>query len=275
MSLIRSARTNDDLLLLNGRLLSFRLLGESQMTSLLGKLKRGANYALKWTGHQIDFEGHFPSFGRLVGHLDRAGLTPKTVVDIGVASGTPWLYDAYPHAKYFLFDPTPQSMPHMQAIAQRLDAQVFNIALGDTEGSVRLKIRPHHSDSTIFEEVGQTDVVEEREVPVARFDKVMPAFQRPAFAKIDVQGAEIMVIKGMGDRLREIDCLLVETSTIATIRGGPEFAELVSSMHEAGGFVLFDVTGLLRRPLDNALAQMDVAFVPENSPVRSDHRWAS
>ncbi len=39
------------------------------------------------------------------------------------------------------------------------------------------------------------------------------------------------------------------------------------------GFVLYDVLSLLRRPLDQALAQLDVAFVPEASPLRRDHRW--
>lgn len=31
---------------------------------------------------------------------------------------------------------------------------------------------------------------------------------------------------------------------------------------------------MLRRPLDGALAQMDVVFVPETSPLRQDRRWA-
>ena len=39
------------------------------------------------------------------------------------------------------------------------------------------------------------------------------------------------------------------------------------------GFVLFDIIGVLRRPLDRAMTQIDAVFVPENSPLRQDRRW--
>jgi hypothetical protein len=80
------------------------------------------------------------------------------------------------------------------------------------------------------------------------------------------------VLRGMGERLKEIDCLIVETSLIATVHDGPEFAEVAGFMNNAG-FVLFDIVAVNRRPLDLALAQMDAVFVPETSPLRRDHRW--
>lgn len=62
------------------------------------------------------------------------GFVPKTVIDIGVAYGTPDLYDAYPQAKYILVDPTRESLPHMQSISKRMNASILNIALGDKKG---------------------------------------------------------------------------------------------------------------------------------------------
>jgi hypothetical protein len=38
-------------------------------------------------------------------------------------------------------------------------------------------------------------------------------------------------------------------------------------------FKIYDIISLRRRPLDGALAQIDLVFVPDKSPLRSDHRW--
>ncbi len=37
----------------------------------------------------------------------------------------------------------------------------------------------------------------------------------------------------------------------------------------------YDVCGLAYRPLDNALAQLDIAFVREDGPFRRHHHYAS
>lgn len=41
------------------------------------------------------------------------GLQPKSVFDIGVAYGTPWLSDAFPGAKFDLIDPARKPPPHV------------------------------------------------------------------------------------------------------------------------------------------------------------------
>lgn len=43
----------------------------------------------------------------------------------------------------------------------------------------------------------------------------------------------------------------------------------------ARDWVAYDVCGLTRRPLDNALWQADLIFVPRTSELRADKRWAA
>jgi FkbM family methyltransferase len=100
----------------------------------------------------------------------------------------------------------------MNSVAKRLKADVFNLALGDKSGTISLNVWRQHSDSSIFDEVGHADILGRRDVPMRRFDELVVSFARPSLMKIDVQGAQLMVLRGMGERLKEIHCLIVETS---------------------------------------------------------------
>jgi FkbM family methyltransferase len=213
-----------------------------------------------------------PSWRHSIKLLGRYGFAPATVFDIGVGFGTHALYHAYPHAFYYLIDPTPESLVHMRRIAQRLNAEILNLALGDRDGEVALEIRSDIQGSTLFEECGPREILRKENVLLRRFDAVIGSFERPALCKIDVQGAEMLVLNGMGRRIHDIDAFIVETSTIATVKSGPEIYELVQFMKDKG-LVIFDIVGMKRRPLDGATAQLDMLFVAEESFFRSDRRW--
>jgi len=214
-----------------------------------------------------------PSWHTVSAVLKRRGFHPRTVFDIGVAFGTFDLYREFPDAFYYLVDPTHESLPYMQHLAGQLDCEVLNVALADHDGELEIEVRDDIQGSTFFEEIGPRTVRRRETVAVRRFDTLVGAFERPALAKIDVQGAEHTVLKGMGERIRELDAIVVETSTLATIKGGPEFYDIATYL-KSHGFVVFDIVGSGRRPLDGTLAQLDVLFVPDESPLRADRRWA-
>lgn len=205
--------------------------------------------------------------------LKALGFSPRTVFDIGVAAGTDDLYDAFPTAEFFLVDPTRESRPHMERIARRLNARVFNFALGDVEGEQEIEVRLDDiQGATFFKEFGSLGMTERYRVPVKRFDGVFPGFARPALCKIDVQGSELNVLHGIGERLDGIDAFIVEVSTIPTLRGGPDAFDIIAFFKQRR-FVIFDLLGATRRPVDNALAQIDLLFVKEDSGLRADRRW--
>jgi FkbM family methyltransferase len=214
-----------------------------------------------------------PSWGKSFAMLRRYGLQPATVFDIGVAYGTPELYRAFPDAYYHLIDPTPESLHYMRQLGRRLRCEIHPVALGNREGEVTIEIRPDIQGATLLEDFTPRAIVRHDRVPIRRFDSLFSEITRPALAKIDVQGAELMVLEGMTGRLSSLDAVLVETSTIASVRGGAEVHDIVRFMHDHG-FALVDVLGLTRRPLDSATAQLDLLFLPEDSGPRRDRRWA-
>lgn len=207
--------------------------------------------------------------------LKHNGFAPRTVFDIGVAAGTRQLYSAFPEAHFVLVDPTRQSLPHMQRIARRLDAEICNFALGDPEGEMEIEARRDDiNGATFFKEIGPLGPTDRYRVPVRRFDAAFTDFSGPTLCKIDVQGSELMVLRGMGQAIDRIDVFILEIGLLATIADAPEAFDVIAFLNHQG-FVMFDILGLERRPLDDALAQMDVLFVKRESTLRADRRWRS
>jgi FkbM family methyltransferase len=215
-----------------------------------------------------------PSWARTLRVLQRRGFTPATVFDIGVGYGTFPLYRAFPGAFYHLVDPARESLAYMTRLSRQLRCEIHTVALSDRDGEAALEVRADIQESTLLEEVGPRQVRRVDRVPVRRFDSLFGPIERPSLCKIDVQGAELMVLGGMTGRLAEIDALVIETSTIATVKGGAEVYDVVRFLGE-NGFALADVVGLRRRPLDDATAQLDLMFVPQNGGPRIDRRWAA
>ena len=235
----------------------------------------------RWLRSHLSLVAHdavdrlLPAWPVALRQLKRHGFQPQTIFDIGVADGTPDLYAAFPQAQYYLVDPTLESLPHMQRIARRLNAKILNIALGEEDKELTIGVRPNDiAGSTFFEEIGPLANVKRYPVVVRRFDQVVNGFAKPALCKIDVQGAELNVLRGIGARIHDIDVIIVETSVIATIKDGPEVADIIAYLDDKG-FALHDMVGSTRRPLDNALAQLDLLFVKRESPFRADKRWSA
>ena len=169
-----------------------------------------------------------PSWARTMGVLKHHGFSPATVFDIGVGYGTFPLYRAFPDAFYHLIDPAQESLAYMQRLSRRLRCDVHTVALGDHDGEATLEVRTDIQESTLLEEVEPRRVRRVDRVPLRRFDALFASpFARPALCKIDVQGAELMVLTGMTERLGDIDALVIETSTIATVKGGAEVESVV------------------------------------------------
>ncbi|WMT72558.1 FkbM family methyltransferase [Bradyrhizobium sp. Ash2021] len=209
------------------------------------------------------------SFSLFFKHLKALGFEARTVVDVGVAFGTAAIYDAFPRARYFLVEPVAECRPVLEKLKQRLNAEYFLVAAGAENGEVTFNVHDDISGSSLFPQVeGEALDGEARPTPMRRLDSLLPAtLERPVFLKLDTQGAEIEALEGLGDRIAEIDLLIVETTMMPMRHGIPQFADVVRYCDEAG-FAVYDVLEGHVRALDGALAQIDLAFVPKESVLR-------
>lgn len=217
-------------------------------------------------------ESQAPDWEMFRRQLARHGVNIATVFDIGVASGTPHLYSSFPNAALYLFDPSPQAAPFMEAIVKARGARAFSVALGDAAGTVDFYVPKEHASATLYA-AGKGSDAAVAKVEMHRFDDLVETFARPALCKIDVQGAELIVLRGMTRAIHSIDVFVLEMSVHAGGEDRLDFHTLHNFMHDSG-FVLHDIVGMLRRPYDGALGQLDGIYVRADSPLRADRRWS-
>lgn len=221
--------------------------------------------------------------GSLVGALRQArsaGLAIKSVIDVGAAFGdfTLRCHTVFPEAKYVVVEPLEEYKPYLSPVLTTvLGAELIQAAGAQTRGEVMLHVHPDLVGSSIYleqEDSGVNGVP--RTVPAVSLDDITRErnLEAPYLVKIDIQGAELAVLKGGEDTLRETDYLLLEVSFFEFFKGGPQIYDVMTFM-KSRGFVVYDVLGPQYRPLDNALSQVDLVFVKETGLLRADHYYAT
>jgi hypothetical protein len=115
-----------------------------------------------------------------------------------------------------------------------------------------------------------------KHVPITTIDALLTStgFGWPDLIKLDVQGAELVALRGAGETLRHAQALLLELSFIPFQRGMPVFAEVVCWLRDRG-FRVYDIPSLWHRPLDGALGQGDFLFLRDDHPLLADERWSA
>jgi FkbM family methyltransferase len=245
-----------------------RMSYKSSLLQFLNRLLKPFGVGLRRRGHPTR------TFGEFIEHLGRQGLRFRTVIDVGVAAGTPALYAGVPHAKFHLVEPVPGALDQLRPRVRHLNAEFHPVAAGAEDSTVTFFVHDDVSGSSLYRQA-EGPVLDGREVtvPMRRLDTLLPAvLDRPVLMKIDTQGHEMGVIEGAAGLLRQIDVVILETSMVAFREGIPEFADVVIAMQTLG-FRVYDLLEGHERALDGALAQVDVAFVPQASPLRADPRF--
>lgn len=241
------------------------------MRTLLSMLLRRINYLLGFIDLKLNRLSHpTRSFNDFFAHLKRLHWDFKTVIDVGVAYGTESIYQSFPRARYYLVEPLEECRSMLERLKARLDAQYFLVVAGAEDGTTVFNVHTDLSGSSMFEQ-SEGAILDgtPREVPVRRLDSILPSsFARPVLLKLDTQGAELDALQGLGNLIHEVDVMIVETSLMKFRKGTPEFADVVRNLAEYG-FVVYDILEGHVRALDGALAQVDLVFVPLDSPLRS------
>jgi FkbM family methyltransferase len=201
--------------------------------------------------------------------LRSKGFEPATVVDIGVGTGTPALYAAFPNAYHVLLEPLEEFTADIERVLQRYRGRWVMTAVGSEDGSATIHVdqerRLMSSIATRTALTRGSRPVESRMVPLAKLDTIRHDLQlTPPFGlKIDTEGHELDVIRGATEFLRDTVFVVAEVSVAPRFEGGYTFLDFITLMAEHG-FRLHDVLAVYRRRRVGTLL-IDGLFVPAPS----------
>lgn len=171
-------------------------------------LERPAFLAKQFTGW-IKLRKHpehlelFLEGGRIDRALGRIVAKDSHCIDVGshIGSMLSSLIRLAPDGKHLAFEPVPQKAAWLRK--KFPEVEVKQMALGETKGSITFFQNLRQSGfSGQFKTNNPADSYSELTVECDRLDQVVPADRRITFIKVDVEGAEFLVLRGASDLIR-------------------------------------------------------------------------
>lgn len=228
-----------------------------QIPSLAVALARGAHL------------GELLKLGRHRGWLASAEV--RSVLDIGAHRGefSSAIRVYLPDVSITAFEPLPDCC---EALVARMSGRgrfaAHCVALAAGEGETTF----HRSSFSKASSLLSMDARHEREFPWSSGSEALSVQVRPldsyageldlaprCLMKIDVQGAELQVLKGATRTLEAIDYVLVETSFVKLYEGQANFAD-VYDMLSVRGFQFAGIWDQLQSREDGTIIQADALF---------------
>lgn len=210
--------------------------------------------------------------------LSKLSFQPNQVFDVGAYRGdfADLCLKHFPNTKVACFEVLEPRVEQLNLLASKNPKiRVFPTLLG-AEAQEQVKFNQAETASSVLvEQIPQNFPI--KSYPMTTVDQIVNdhfAGKSPDFLKLDVQGYELEVLKGAENSLQGIQVILAEISLLDIHQNVPLLAEIVKWLGERD-WVAYDICGLTRRPLDQALWQADFIFVPCNSKFRADKRWGA
>uniref|UniRef100_A0A7S4Q4K7 Methyltransferase FkbM domain-containing protein n=1 Tax=Alexandrium monilatum TaxID=311494 RepID=A0A7S4Q4K7_9DINO len=216
----------------------------------------------------------FGEFGapRLRFFRERLGFKPRTVLDVGAHVGE-WSRAArriFPEAAFLLVEADPRHAPKLAETGLP-----FDIALLAARGNETVTFHTTRywitTGASMFRErtAFYSDPQLSRPVPMRTHTLDELAFRRLGpeccdLLKLDVQGAEIEVLRGASRALHTAQLVLLEAAILPYNEGAPRFSELVAFM-AAAGFEVVDVVDAMHCEDAERVLHFDVLFAPLGS----------
>lgn len=171
------------------------------------------------------------------------------------------------------FEPMPHTYGNLKLNAESApmrNVSIYRVAASDREGQTLIYTATEHETALATMRTPDTDAKQASfQVTTSRLDKLLTHVDRLDFVKIDVEGAEHLVIKGMTDLLhRHRPVLAIEVTDAWLRKLGSSSSDLLShvralgySIHRLGADQLMEVDS-------DVIDQTDIVCVPATGSAR-------
>jgi len=207
----------------------------------------------------------------VLNRIKATGFTPQGIIDVGAYVGA-WANVArmaFPESPIFMVEAQPESHEHLQAFKEIApDFLDFEISL---LGPEKLESVDFYQTITPVGSTGSSMYPEKShfrrkkiELPMNTLDNLMSSKETTYdLLKLDVQGAEIDVLRGSQETLAKIEFIILEASLFSYNHEAPLFDEIIHFMSEAG-FMVMDMFQPIR-DMNELLFQIDLVFIRKDS----------
>ncbi len=208
---------------------------------------------------------------RRIEELTARGL--RLVLDVGANAG--FFGDAVRRQGYtgriVSFEPLAEAFAELEQRVQDDPLwEARRLALSDRDGEADLQVAGNSWSSSLLPMEARhvasapaSAIVRSERVPLARLDTIWDEVRRDdgaAYLKLDVQGAELDVLRGAERALRDAEVVEAELSVVELYAGQPLLHDVVAFL-EPHGFALVQLEPEFTDPQTGAILQLNGIFV--------------
>jgi FkbM family methyltransferase len=203
--------------------------------------------------------------------LHAKGFKPGGAIDVGAYHGewTRTFSRVFQGVPILMIEAQADKRDHLERTARRIGNCVdLETALLSREQGAEVQFFMMETGSSIYPE--NTTAPRHRiRMHTETLDTVVsrhPRLREPYFIKLDVQGAELDVLRGGAETLGKAEGVMLEASVLNYNEGAPGLREIIEFM-EAEGFAIYDIANLMRL-VTGDLCQLDAIFLRHDSAFR-------
>lgn len=202
-----------------------------------------------------------PSKSSVLQQIKDWHIPVESIIDVGIHHATSDLMQAFPNLKHHLFEPVDDHFEQIEANyrAAGIDYELNKVAVSNEDGFANLKVSSIHDDDVVTHSGLTTDADDTgvlRRVPTVKLDSFVAQnrIETPYLIKLDVDGAEELILEGATHALKECSILIVESTRTQM------FKRMEIALN--AGFELLDIVDLCYHR--GFLWQVDLVFVNPN-----------
>ncbi len=199
---------------------------------------------------------------------DKQNYEPDIIFDIGAHHGlwTDNVLKIYNQSKYYLFEAIDYG--ELNKFRNTEQFSVNNVILNEKEEIVDWYEMRNTGDS-MFKELNKPfencQSIKKNSTTLDIFFQNENFEHKKIFIKIDCQGAEIPILKGATNILKNVDFIILELPFFGQYNQGvPDFCEHIQFMKSIG-FIVFDF--LESHYIHDFTMQADILFIRQNHPL--------
>lgn len=200
--------------------------------------------------------------------LSAKGFKPDSIVDVGAWEGnwTRLARDQFGEVPSLMVEAQARQIPLLEKVCNDYPLARYVSTVVSAKSGETVTFYEMLSGSSFLEEHSNAPRTATK-LTTRTLDEVAADLPgKSLFLKIDVQGAELLVLAGGQKTLARAGVVQLEVAMLDYNEGAPSFLEVVSYM-DGRGFVPFDISGESR--LTGHLVQIDMMFVPRDSDLRA------